>query len=192
VLPRKSPPRSLGIAGRSVMAASALSFSLGAPAAELHADAVGMQQEIVLTQYSPLSRNAELARRLLSPLANVELARATVKLGKTLREQSIDLSRESFAVFVPARAPPSGYGLLVFIPPWQKSAWPSGWAPVLERHGMILISAARSRYTGRAGAYLAVIRLWCISVPITATWTAVLEGVDSGRSSMYGIDPSDQ
>jgi len=60
-----------------------------------------------------------------------------------LRER-IDLARERFMVIVPARAPPGGYGLLVFVPPWNDARLPEGWAAVLDRLGFIFVSAAGS------------------------------------------------
>jgi Esterase PHB depolymerase len=103
----------------------------------------GQKQEVIFTEYSPLSRCVELARRTLSPLANVEIAKANVK-APPLCLQAIDLQRETFFVHVPASRPPRGYGLLVFIHPSKDDHVPSGWAPVLDEHGMIYVSAYRS------------------------------------------------
>ncbi|HJU26503.1 MAG TPA: PHB depolymerase family esterase, partial [Rhodanobacteraceae bacterium] len=58
--------------------------------------------------------------------------------------QSVDLSRERFALYVPAKAPPQGYGLLVFVPSWEDARVPQPWLSALNRHGMIFVTAARS------------------------------------------------
>jgi predicted esterase len=99
---------------------------------------------VVFTQYSPLSGGAEVTRRLMSPLNALRVRRALQRSGKAMREQSIDLARENFAVYVPGHAPPGGYSLLVFVPPWQEAAVPRPWVAALERHGMIYVSAGNS------------------------------------------------
>ena len=127
-----------------VMAAVLLGLSLSAGTyPQGTADASpGLKSGVVFTEYSPLSRSAELARRTLSPLANLALTRA---LGaSSLRDQGIDLARETFSVYVPARRPAQGFGLLVFIPPWQDSRLPAGWASLLDEVGVIFVSAAKS------------------------------------------------
>ena len=103
-----------------------------------------MQTGVAFDAVTPLSSNAELVRRMLSPLAGTLIPGAVARLGKPLAEQPIDPRRERFAVYVPARAPPAGYGLLVFVPPWEEAVLPPGWAPVLDRDGVIFVSAARS------------------------------------------------
>jgi dienelactone hydrolase len=106
--------------------------------------AAGTFTDVVFTDYSSLSSNAELARRLFSPLAAVQLARALTESRKTLSEQSIDLSEEKFGVYVPALRPPRGYALLVFVPPWSDAKLPRGWSSVLDQYGVIFVSATRS------------------------------------------------
>jgi pimeloyl-ACP methyl ester carboxylesterase len=127
-----------------VLLAGMLSISIGAPAAELQAGATGLQHDVVFTDYSPLSGADEVARRNLSPLANAELARAIAEKHTVLRGQAIDLSVEAFDVYVPKVAPSQGYALLVFIPPWQKAHLPVDWASVLDKYGMIFVSASNS------------------------------------------------
>jgi predicted esterase len=61
-----------------------------------------------------------------------------------LRDQPLDLAAERFAVYVPQQPPPQGYGLLVFVSPWDEARLPIGWASVLDRYGLIFVSAARS------------------------------------------------
>jgi hypothetical protein len=116
-------------------------------AGETQSGGAGLQREVIFDEYSPFSRSAEVARRMLSPLANEEIARIRANSNVALREQAIDLAQEKFAVYVPATAPPQGYALLSFIPPWQRGYLPSGWARVLDRHGMIFVSASNSGNT---------------------------------------------
>ena len=129
---------------RRLSVLAAISISAGAHGAELTAGATGIQHDVVFTQYSPLSRSTEITLRLLSPLANAEVARVLAQSAAGLREQAIDLAMETFEVYVPPAAPPAGYALLVFIPPWQKSYLPAGWASVLNKHGVIFVSASKS------------------------------------------------
>jgi hypothetical protein len=129
---------------RRLSALAALSISVGAQAAELVVGATGIQHDVIFTQYSPMSRSREITLRLLSPLANAEVTRVLAKSAAGLREQAIDLTMETFEVYVPPTPPPAGYALLVFIPPWQKSYLPAGWASVLNKHGVIFVSASKS------------------------------------------------
>lgn len=103
---------------------------------------VGLQRNVIFSAYSPLSASMEVVRRSLSPLANVEITRATEHAA--LRPQAVDLTQERFSVYVPAQRPARGFALMVFIPPWQDAHLPPGWAAVLEQHGMIFVSAAKS------------------------------------------------
>ncbi len=103
-----------------------------------------LRPDVAFDAVTPLSSNAEIVRRMLSPLAGAAIPGAVARSGKTLAEQPIDPRRERFAVYVPARAPAAGYGLLVFVPPWEEAALPPGWAGVLDRTGVIFVSAARS------------------------------------------------
>lgn len=79
--------------------------------------------------------------RILSPLALEAVRR---KLGGTSQrvETIFPLDGERFTLFVPKHMPAEGYGLLVFVRPWEDAAVPAGWASVLERRGMIFITAA--------------------------------------------------
>ena len=129
---------------RRLSALAAMSISVGAPGAELAVGATGIQHDVIFTQYSPMSRSTEVMLRLLSPLANAEVARVLAQSAAGLREQAIDLSMETFDVYVPPTPPPGGYALLVFIPPGQKSYLPAGWASVLNKHGVIFVSASKS------------------------------------------------
>jgi hypothetical protein len=100
--------------------------------------------DVVFADYSGRSSSAELARRMLSPLAALQLKRQMARSGKQMVEQPIKLSEEKFIVYVPSPRPARGYALLVFVPPWEDARLPSGWTPVLDRYGVIFVSAARS------------------------------------------------
>jgi hypothetical protein len=102
-------------------------------------------QEVVFTEYSPLSRNAEIGRRVLTPVTYARGRTALRSSGKEFREQQIDLSAERFALYVPSGAPPkNGWGLLVFISPAPEPVRPSLWRPQLDRHELILVSPANA------------------------------------------------
>ena len=102
------------------------------------------QLELTFDRYSPLSTNAEMARRTLTPLTSNRIVEMKAR-GSTLREQPVELEKEKFAVYVPAGPqPPAGYGLLVFIAPWAELTRPNVWRPALDRHGFILVSAENS------------------------------------------------
>ena len=104
----------------------------------------GLQSDVVFSDYSALSSSAELVHRLLSPLNAIRVDKRLAHSAVTLRDQPIDLARERFTVYVPAHPPTQGYGLLVFIPPWENAMLPRGWAAILDRRGVIFVSAAKS------------------------------------------------
>ena len=107
--------------------------------------AASQQRDVIFTEYSPLSRAEEILRRTLPPLTFRRAQQALLARKQALAEQAIDLTQERFAVYVPEGAPPSsGYGLLVFVAPWPQATEPRRWRPPLDRHRLILVSAARS------------------------------------------------
>jgi hypothetical protein len=101
-------------------------------------------RDVVFNAYGESSSNQEIVRRLLSPLAAVRLERELTHSGRTMTGQSVNLSEERFVVYVPSQRAARGYGLLVFVPPWQDARLPQGWAKVLDRFAVIFVSAARS------------------------------------------------
>lgn len=104
-----------------------------------------LQQDLVFTKYSPLSRPAEIARRTLTPLTFLYGHQGLSTHKVALREQSIDLSKEKFNIYIPAGEPPNeGYGLLVFVAPWPDPTKVNNWRPPLDRHGLILVAATNS------------------------------------------------
>lgn len=101
----------------------------------------GLAKDVTFTDYSQLSTSAELARRLLTPLSYRRVAPHLADA----RSQSIDLAQEKFIVYVPSGAPPQrGYGVLVFVPPWPQASLPADWPRILDRRGIIFVSAAHS------------------------------------------------
>lgn len=112
-------------------------------AADAQTAPAGLRNGVVFTEYSALSDTAELVRRLLSPLKALRINQEAERAGKALRGQPIDLANERFSIYVPAH-PSHGYSLLVFVPPGPKAEVPAPWIPVLDRHDMILVTAANS------------------------------------------------
>lgn len=116
----------------------------GAALAQDAAEGAGLHDQVVFRDYPPLARNSEILSRVFTPLTVAGIMRELAHTGKNLSETSFDLASEKFLVYVPPVKPPQGYGLLVFVPPWQKAQLPQGWGPVLDRFGMIFVTAARS------------------------------------------------
>ena len=115
------------------------------PAAPANAQApTGLQHEVVFSDYTPLAGNAELLRRMLSPLDEAQVQHTLNQQSEQLSAQSVDLAQERFVLYVPPKAPAGGYALLVFVPPWHDARLPEGWPEVLDRYDMICVSAARS------------------------------------------------
>jgi pimeloyl-ACP methyl ester carboxylesterase len=130
-------------AGGSLVAALATAVLLAA----LPGAAFGEGQilrDVVFTDYGDRSSNQEVVRRMLSPLAAARLGRELARSGRALTGQPVDLSTERYVVYLPSQRSASGYGLLVFVPPWPDARIPPGWAAVLDRFGLIFVSAARS------------------------------------------------
>ncbi|HKC16261.1 MAG TPA: PHB depolymerase family esterase [Steroidobacteraceae bacterium] len=124
-------------------ASSALLFLLPIAAADTPAAGQTLR-DVEFSDYGQPSSNAELMRRLVSPLAAAQLKQELLKSGKRWADQPIDVSAERFLVQVPSQPPAAGYGLLVFVPPWQDARIPQGWAEILNDFGVIYVSAARS------------------------------------------------
>lgn len=105
----------------------------------------GQQLDLTFTRDSPLARNEEIARRTLTPLTFLRLKQFLSSKGQSMDQRPVDLAQEKFSVYVPAGAPPkAGYGLLVFIAPWDDLTRPSQWRRPLDLHGLIFVSAANS------------------------------------------------
>lgn len=104
----------------------------------------GLQQDVVFDQYTDAATSSQLIHRLLSPLNAQRIRQQAAATGITIREQPLDLSKERFTLYVPTHEPAEGYALLVFVPPWDEAQVPLTWIPVLERRGILLVTAARS------------------------------------------------
>jgi predicted esterase len=101
-------------------------------------------RDVVFAEYTEYSSNGELLRRLASPLTELRLEQGSAGFEAARAGQAITLPAERFIVYVPPQQPPGGFGLLVFVPPWQEARIPPGWAGALDRNGTIFVSAAHS------------------------------------------------
>lgn len=102
----------------------------------------GLVHDAVFSHYGEPASSAELARRLVTPLNAWRLQQRAAASGVALKDQPVDLAQERFALYVPSQAPPDGYALFVFVPPWDDAKVPPTWIPVMDRHGMIFVTAA--------------------------------------------------
>ncbi len=116
------------------------------PAVGVAAHAAGATlHDVVAADHAPYAENTELLRRMASPLTRLAEERRLADSGATLARYPLDVSSERFLIYRPAAPPPShGFALLVFVPPWRDARLPAGWAMVLERFGVVFITAARS------------------------------------------------
>jgi pimeloyl-ACP methyl ester carboxylesterase len=103
-----------------------------------------LSRDVEFETPSPLAANDILLRRLMSPRQAQRLLATLAAKGQALAPFSVDPKAERFSVYVPKRRPEAGYGLLVFIPPWEDGRLPTGWADALDRAGVIFVSAQRS------------------------------------------------
>ncbi|MGD0189731.1 MAG: PHB depolymerase family esterase [Rhizomicrobium sp.] len=99
---------------------------------------------VTFTDYTPLSSNVTLAQRMLSPLTAAKLPQLLAQGHQGLTAQPVDLVNERFVLYVPSTPPPAGFGLLVFVPPWDAAKMPDEWAQVFDQYAMIYVSAVRS------------------------------------------------
>jgi predicted esterase len=135
---------------RACLALVALAAALVAmtPSIGTEADVLpiaGTSARVTFDHYSPLAKSTEMVRRTLSPIAADRVLGYLRDQSQQLPEQSIDLSREHFALYVPrGDAPADGYGLLVFIAPWDDGSVPSDWRQALDRHHLIYVAADRA------------------------------------------------
>jgi predicted esterase len=130
------------VSPRTLVLSAGLTVLLASPA-NTQPIAPGLKTDVVFSEYSALSSTQELVRRLVSPLSALRVIQEAARAGKTLRGQPIDLASERFSIYVPAD---SGrrYSLLVFVSPWPRAEVPAQWIAALDRHDMILVTAARS------------------------------------------------
>ena len=121
-----------------------LAVACGAALQPAGAAPPGLQPQVVFDAYTPLAASGELLRRTLTPLDYLRVQQQLTRRGETLAARMVDLAAERFVVYVPPQPPPGGYALLVFVPPWHDARLPEGWGGVLDRFGMIYVSAANS------------------------------------------------
>lgn len=133
------------------VAAACLLLGLATATGCAHAQHGRLEKDVVFTQYSPLSRSEEILRRIMTPLEFERARRVVAARGQEVADEPLDLARERFTLYVPAGAPPpSGYGLLVFIAPWEQATEPRRWRPPLDRHGVIFVSAVNAGNQSKA------------------------------------------
>lgn len=132
--------------GRAPLFARLLAGALLAiPFAQAAEAPKGLQEGVTFTAYTPLAGNAERMHRLLSPLTAWRMQRQLQQAHQRLGEQSIDLARERFTLYVPTHAPPpSGYALMVFVSPWEDTREAQQWVAALDRHDTIFVGAVNS------------------------------------------------
>jgi len=105
----------------------------------------GTAEDVVFTRDSPLATGAEIARRTLTPLTYLHAQRTLAERSQALVERPVDVARERFSLYVPGGAPPKdGWGLLVFVPPWDEPTHPRRLRSALDRHGIVFVAAERS------------------------------------------------
>lgn len=106
-----------------------------------------VQRDLVFGQASPFALPAGVIERTNSPLRGAAVrARLdeAASAGSDPR-RGLDLAGERFELFVPEGVPPpAGFGLLVFVPPWEGQGLPADWLPALQRHGFAMVTAERS------------------------------------------------
>lgn len=109
------------------------------------APSTGLQRDVAFKLPSPLARNGELLRRLVSPLHALDMQRQMAGTPEALEASPLAPSQQRFALYVPTSAAlASGYALLVFVPPWKDARIPVEWIPVLDRNHVIFATAAGS------------------------------------------------
>jgi pimeloyl-ACP methyl ester carboxylesterase len=132
-------------AGRSLISACATCVLVAWPS--LAASPINPSQTVIFTEYTSLSTNLEMARRLLTPLTAARIPGRLAAMNRALADQPIALEQERFRLYAPRTAPAAGYGVLVFIPPWDDDHIPLGWADVLEARGVIFVSGEKTGNT---------------------------------------------
>jgi pimeloyl-ACP methyl ester carboxylesterase len=104
-----------------------------------------LQRDLVFDQATPLVRNEALLERMFSPLLAGVLRGQLAQRHGSSDTSALDLAQERFELYVPEGAvPPQGYGLLVFVPPWESQGLPREWLPVLDRYHLMAVTAERS------------------------------------------------
>jgi hypothetical protein len=128
-----------------ICCAAAVIAVSGTAVAQDALSAPGLHSDVIFSGYAPPSESREILRRMLTPLAFAQMEKSALQSGKTLAVQPLDLKSERFTVYAPASPPPpAGYGLLVFVPPWDNARLPDGWSSILDSRGIVFATAAQS------------------------------------------------
>lgn len=128
---------------RLAMGLAAIALAAGAGVAA--GAASGVQHDVVFDHPSPLASNEALLERMVSPLLAARLRTELARAHGSTATFPLDLAQERFELHVPdGEPPPDGYGLLVFVPPWESQGLPREWFPALDRHHLIAVTAERS------------------------------------------------
>ncbi len=122
----------------SVLPPTAVAYQPPAPETGLH-------EAVTFGAYPRFGDNAQLLRRLLSPLNALRTEQHLTADPEALRAEPLDPASQRFALYVPPAPAPAGeYALLVFVPPWNDARVPLAWIPVLDRTHTIFVTAAHS------------------------------------------------
>lgn len=100
------------------------------------AHAANLQTAVTFTDTTPLASAHEILRRAFTPITAAPVG--------GLQGLPLDVSKETFSLYVPDTKPANGYGLMVFVPPWDGAAIPQGWASALDDAGIIFVAANNS------------------------------------------------
>jgi len=96
-------------------------------------------------KYSPVANTNEIIRRIMSPISADRVQSYYRENAQTLPQQSILIEKEQFDFYLPLGEPPAdGYGVIVFIAPYDEAPIPFQWRKVFDRHGIIYIAARKS------------------------------------------------
>jgi predicted esterase len=141
---RNARTRGEGRIGRLLLGLAIGACAAGAAARPTATDSpTGAQPQVVFDVYAPLARPRELLPRMLSPLSAEAIGRYLAASRRQVDDEALDLPKARFVLHVPpGPPPPGGYAVLVFVPPWEDARLPPGWGPILDRHGVIFVTAA--------------------------------------------------
>ena len=123
---------------------AAMLAGIAMAACAVQADAASGLRGIALDELSPLSARDQITHRLLSPLGLRAFEREIAAKHLRVAEQTIAAGAEHYGLFVPESPSDGPYGLVVFVSPYDEFSLPGGWAEVLSRERLVLVSARAS------------------------------------------------
>jgi len=133
--------RWLGMAGAAGIALARLAFAAESPAPVVP----GTIAPIAFDRYSPLAESNEILRRTSTPIAAAKVFDYLHANEERLPDQGVKLADERFWIYVPrSEPPPAGYGLFVFVPPWDGGSVPQEWRRVFDKYGLIYVASQHS------------------------------------------------